>query len=142
MSSVSPINKGLQVLENGTNLLSGVFLRWLQTIESNINKAVLKNDNGSIKFGDTEIPEDVDQTCIYHFYNSGSNRTIQADGTIEDCFGCYLTSTFITYKSLINGNISVISQQPDGSYRHYKKIGATAGSTYNIAIDFTVTLIA
>ena len=48
MLNIPPINKGIPVLEKATNFLSGQFLRWLQSVESRLNKAVVTDANGEI----------------------------------------------------------------------------------------------
>ena len=70
MLNIPPINKGIPVLEKATNFLSGQFLRWLQSVESRLNKAVVQDANGNIAYGGATIPDDVSTTIAHKFIGS------------------------------------------------------------------------
>jgi hypothetical protein len=90
VNNIAPINKGIQVLEKGTNFLSGIFLRWLQSVESRLNRAVVTDDNGNIAYGGATIPDDAHPDYFHIFYPNGSCRVIDFNGTIFDTSNAYV----------------------------------------------------
>lgn len=59
MSNTTPINKGIPVVEPGTNFLHSIFLKWLQFVERKLNRAVVTDENGNISYNNAEIPSDL-----------------------------------------------------------------------------------
>jgi hypothetical protein len=108
VNNIPPINKGIQVLEKGSNFLSGVFLRWLQSVESRLNRAVVTDANGNIAYGDYTIPDDVDSTYQWFFYNG--NCKASKSGVIYEFANCYLSESPASFKSLSSGYCSYTVQ--------------------------------
>jgi hypothetical protein len=76
VNNIPPINKGIQVLEKGSNFLSGVFFRWLQSVESRLNRAVVTDANGNVAYGGAVIPDDVSGDFLHIFYPNSMCRVI------------------------------------------------------------------
>jgi hypothetical protein len=105
VSNIAPINRGLQVLENGSNFLSGMFLRWLQTVESRLNKAIVTDDNGNIAYGGATIPSDVDTSFLHIFYPYNKVRIIDSGASIYDGINVYVANG--AFRRLIVGESSL-----------------------------------
>ena len=92
MNNIAPINKGIPVLEKGTNFLGGVFLRWLQSVESRLNRAVVTDANGNVAYGGAVIPDDVESDFLHIFYGGGKVRIIDRNngGTMYDGINAYI----------------------------------------------------
>jgi len=140
VNNIAPINKGIQVLEKGTNFLSGVFLRWLQSVESRLNRAVVTDENGNVAYGSATIPSDVATGVTFVFNGSNCTFTSNSKSTIS-CVGCYLNNLG-TYTSLVNGNITLLVESGTGVLDYYVKTAAVIGGTYDAVVDFTKTNIA
>jgi len=90
VNNIAPINKGIQVLEKGTNFLSGVFLRWLQSVESRLNRAVVTDENGNIAYGGATIPSDVDSGHNTIFLGDKFTFTVNPNGIALYALNAYV----------------------------------------------------
>jgi hypothetical protein len=160
VSKIAPINRGLQVLENGSNFLSAMFLRWLQTVESRLNKAVVTDDNGNIAYGGATIPSDSHPDRLTYFYPNNACRIVDINGAIIDCYNAYIrddngtpnwqyigsgaaTIQYITQPSQISNKFVAIDnggQLPSGSSIPWVKVfEIDASGNVNIKTGSTYT---
>jgi len=75
VSKLAPINKGIQVLENGTNFLSGVFLRWLKDLEK-------RTETGSYVPAVTNLVN-ISVATPYSTYWSRVDNVVNVSGRID-----------------------------------------------------------
>lgn len=126
MNNIAPINKGIQVLQEGTNFLSGVFLRWLKDVADRLNRAVVTDENGNIAYGGFSLPTDLSDEYRYEFYDCSCVMTRRdgANGNYYICNNCYYNgSTWIAMctiataasYSVLTGTSFLIRQSASGS---------------------------
>jgi len=104
-------------------------------------KAYERDKRGNEAFKGAPIPSDVDTAQRQVFNNPNQCTIYTTTGSSISGVGCYLTSTVGGYKALYGGTISLLAQSSAGTYTHYRKDGAVAGTVYDVGIDFTQTTI-
>lgn len=109
MPSIAPISKGLPVLEKATNFLSGQFLRWLQSVESRLNKAVVTDANGNIAYGGAIIPNDLNTDWIHYIYEGGHCKIVnKSNGVFFLTVNAYLTTLSGSWRAFNTGYSTLV----------------------------------
>ena len=138
MLNIPPINKGIPVLEKATNFLSGQFLRWLQSVESRLNKAVVTDANGNIAYGGATIPDDVDSGHFHIFYNNKTVRIIdKTNNYIYDSINGYIKDGGL-FAYISNGTCSV---ERLTAFSNVKAIFYAASGIAGNTISFQTTFL-
>jgi hypothetical protein len=142
VNNIAPINKGIQVLEKGTNFLSGVFLRWLQSVESRLNRAVVTDENGNIAYGGATIPDDVHPDYFHIFYPNNAVRVINQDGAIIDTYNAYVRNDSGTIRwQYIDTGIGMLNIQSDFIGRVQKFTAIDSGGPVASGVNMPLTLV-
>lgn len=142
MNNIAPINKGIQVLQEGTNFLSGVFLRWLKDVADRLNRAVVTDENGNIAYGGATIPSDVDKDYFHIFYPNKATRVINTSGAIIDTYNAYIRNDLGTPRwQYIDTGIAMLNVQSDLTGSTQKYIAIDSGGPVGSGVAIPLILV-
>jgi hypothetical protein len=149
MINIPPINKSIPVVETigndasnpfskAKNFLSGQFLRWLQSVESRLNKAVVTDENGNIAYGGAVIPDDVETGIVQYFHKGNSVKIIDGLGTTYISVNAYVATGGI-WKRLTENTASLTRQSYTTSiFAIFSAATGVAGSSISWAHIFNI----